>query len=77
MPRTDCADQHILHKLKKSKLYAVTDDVFPKAYFAMAVKVKELHQEIKGFLNDSNLTYNEILEKIHTDYCTQTMGGHI
>jgi len=37
----------VLHKLKKSKSIAVTDDVFVKAFFAKAISVDKLQGESK------------------------------
>jgi len=43
-----------LHKLKRSNLIAVTDDVFLKAFFAKAISVDELEGESKKLLKDGS-----------------------
>jgi len=48
----------ILHKLKKAKSVAVTDNVFLKSYFAIAIEAKEPQQEVEGFLKDTNFIYH-------------------
>jgi len=66
-----------LHKLKKSKSVTVTDNVFLKAYFVMAIEADELQQEIKGFLKYSSFSYHENIERIFAYYCAQTTDNHI
>ena len=58
-------------------MVAITDRVFLKAYFTMAIEAKELQHEVKGFLKGSSSTYAEILENIHADYRAQTTGEHM
>jgi len=64
--------------LKKEKSVAVTDNIFLKAYFAMVIKAKELHQEVKkGLMKDSSSRYYEIIENIHAGYQVHTTVDHI
>ena len=39
----------ILHKLKKNKSIAVTDDIFLRAYFAKVIEAPELQTEVKSY----------------------------
>jgi len=57
-----------LHKLKKPKSIAVTDDVFLKAFFAKAISVDKLQKESKKLLKDGTETCAEIIESIRSDY---------
>lgn len=50
---------------------------FLKAYFSMAIETKKLQTEVKYFLRDTNVTYSETLELIHTDFIVQTWGEHL
>jgi len=61
-----CNAKSILHKLNKGKSVAVTDNFFLKAYFSMAIKAKDLQQEVNVFMNDSSSKYHKILENVHT-----------
>ena len=64
----------IIHRLKKSNSIAVTDEVFLKAYFSMAIDAPELQSEVKTFLKEPTSSYGAILESIHSDYRAQTTG---
>jgi len=67
----------ILHKLTKGNLITTKDNVFLKHYFLMAIEATELQTEVKGFLRDTNATYSETLELIHTDFRVRAMGEHL
>jgi len=58
-------------------LITATDNIFFKAYFSMAIEVKELQQEVKEFLRDTNAVYAETLELIHTYFRIQMTGEHL
>ena len=58
----------VLHKLKKGKSVAVTDNMFLKAYFAMVIEASELQTKVRDFLKDTTKSYMEIFEEIHADY---------
>ena len=58
----------ILHKLKKGKSVTVTNNVFLKACSVISIEAKEIQQEVKVVLKDSNLSYHEMLERIHANY---------
>ena len=55
----------------------MTDNVFLKAYFAMAIEAKELQHEVKGFLKNPSSTYANILENIHANYRYHTTSEHM
>jgi len=69
--------QGILHKLNKGNSISAKDDVFPKAYFSMAIEATILQTEVKGFLHDMNATYLETLELTHAEFRVQTTGEHL
>jgi hypothetical protein len=64
----------IIHRLKKTNYIAVTDEIFLKAYFSMAIEAPELQPEVKKFLKDPASSYGATLESIHSDYRAQTTG---
>jgi hypothetical protein len=64
----------IIHRLKKTNLITVTDEIFLKAYFSMAIEAPELQSEVKKFLKDPSSSYGATLESIHSDYRAQTTG---
>ena len=64
----------IIHRLKKTNSIAVTDEIFLKAYFSMAIDAPELQSEVKKFLKDPTSSYGTTLEAIHSDYRAQTTG---
>ena len=57
-----------IHKLKKSKYIAVTDDFLLKAFFSKAISVNKLQGELKKLFKGSTETCAEILESIHSNY---------
>jgi len=57
-----------LHKLKKSKSIAVTDDVYLKAFFEKSISVNKLQGKSKKLLKGGTETCAEILASIHSNY---------
>ena len=53
----------IFHKLTKGSSITTKDDILLKAYFSMAIEVKELQTEVKDFLCDTSATYSETLTR--------------
>ena len=66
------SSKKILHKLKKSKSIAVTDNVFLKSYFAKVIQTPELQHEVKNLLKGDKASYGAILEMIASDYNAQS-----
>merc|ERR1740124_2157677 len=58
-------------------MIATKDNFFLKAYFSMVIEATELQTEAKGFLRDTNATYLETLELIHTDFRVQITREHL
>ena len=56
-----------LHKLKKSKSIAVTDEVFLNEFFAKVISVEKLQGKLKKLLKGGTETCAEILESIHSN----------
>ena len=52
----------IIHRLKKTNSIAVTDEVFLKAYFSMAIDAPKLQLEVKKFLKEPSSSHGATLE---------------
>ena len=64
----------IVHKLKRDKSVAVTDDIFLRAYFSKVIEAPELQTEVRKLIKDKKGSYKSILEEIHQDYRAQETG---
>ena len=52
-------------QVEKDTYVRVTERVFLKVYFAMAIETKELQHKLKGLLKESKSTYTETLHFNH------------
>ena len=58
----------MIHKLKRSKSNAVTENMFLEAFFNKTISVDELQGESKQLIKGGMETYAEILEFIQSYY---------